>query len=528
MSHFVAYLSNCCAAAVLYCYSMSRVSILATLVLLALPSMVQAAGENDWFVPLGKPPDAPPKRISGGEGFAPLPLPATPLRRSERHRQPTPPSLFGKVIWGEQGSFTYAGAAKSTQISDWNLCPADLQHLFGKVQGQLGLQYGYDEVSLATFGGDPDKTAVLFFSGVRTLKLDPASLAKLRAYVLRGGMLCFDSVAGSPYFYDSVKELMGQAFPELAWHEIPADHPLYHMVADVNEAHYSPNVAAKRPQLEGLYVGSRIGVLLSKYGLGCGWDDHGVPLISQAAYYAPDTANAIGLNLVAYAIGYNRVGMEESKPELFGAVDEKTPTDEFVFGQIEHEGAFNVHPNSATALLAKLRTATALRVNLKREVIDAGKDDLSNLSFLYLTGLDDFHFSDKEVSALRGFLQRGGTLLINNGLGLATFDHAVRRELDRILPGSKLEPIPLTHSIFNDVVPVQTADYTPAVAMRYGAGLKTPKLEGITLNGDVRVIYSPIDLEAGWEPTEYPMALAYKSDTATPLGMDILMYAATH
>jgi len=117
--------------------------------------------------------------------------------------------------------------------------------------------------------------------------------------------------------------------------------------------------------------------------------------------------------------------------------------------------------------------------------------------------------------------------VINNGLGLSTFDQAVRRELARILPGSKLEPIPLSHSIFSDVVPVQTADYTPAVAMRYG-DLKTPRLEGITLGGDVRVIYSPIDLEAGWEPTEYPMALAYRSDTATPLGMNILMYAATH
>jgi hypothetical protein len=526
MSRFVASLCNCCATAVLY--YLVRAPILATLALLTLTQVVRGADENDWFVPLGKPPEAPPKRISGGEGTAPLPLPATPLRRSERHRQPTPPSLFGKVIWGEQGSFTYAGEEKSTQISDWNLCPADLQHLFTKVQGQLGLQYGYDEVSLATFSGDPDKTAVLFFSGTRTLKLDDASLAKLRAYVLRGGMLCFDSVAGSPYFSDSVRDLMKQAFPELAWHQIPADHPLYHMVVDVNEAHYSPNVPLHQPKLEGLYVGSRIGVLLSPYGLGCGWDDHGVPLISQAAYYMPDTASAIGLNLVAYAIGYNRVGMDESKPELFGAVDEKTPTDEFVFGQIQHEGAFNVHPNSAAALLAKLRTATALRVNLKREVIDPGKDDLSNLSFLYLTGLDDFHFSDQEVAALRGFRQRGGTLLINNGLGRATFDKAARRELDRILPGSKLEPIPLTHSIFNDVVPVQTADYTPAVAMRYGADLKTPKLEGITLNGDIRVIYSPIDLEAGWEPNEYPMALAYRSDTATPLGMDILMYAATH
>jgi len=484
------------------------------------------AGENDWFVPLGKPPEAPPKRISGGEGFPPLPLPATPLRRSERKRQPTPPALFGKVVWGEQGSFTYDTGNKAA-ISDWNLCPADLQHLFGKVQGKLGLQYGYDDVSLANFSGDPDKMAVLFFSGTRTLKLDPQAIARLRAYVLKGGMLVFDSVAGSPYFYDSAKALMQQAFPELALRVIPADHPLYHMVDDINTVHYSANVTSDKPYLEGLYVGSRIGVLISKYGLGCGWDDHGVPLLQEAAYYDPASAESIGLNLVAYAIGYNHVGMTESKPELFAAVDEKIPTDEFVFAQIEHEGAFNVHPNSATTLLSKLRTATSLRVNLKREIVDPGKDDLSNLSFLYLTGMDDFHLSDNAVTALRSFLQRNGTLLINNGLGLATFDQAVRREMARVIPGSKLEAIPLSHSLFSAVVPIQTADYTPAVAMRYGQ-LNTPKLEGITLNGDIRVIYSPIDLEAGWEATEYPMALAYRSDTATPLGMNILMYAATH
>jgi len=505
---------------------MHRAGFLAALLLVYFSQAAFGAGESDWFVPLGKPPDAPPKRISGGEGFPPLPLPATPLRRSERHRQPSPPSLFGKVIWGEQGSFTYPGG-NTTKITDWNLCPADLHRLFDKVQGKLGLQYGYDEVSLSSFSGDPDKMALLFFSGTRTLKLDPQDLAKLRAYVLKGGMLCFDSVAGSPYFYESARALMQQAFPELAWRQIPADHPLFHMVNDVNTVHYSANVASDKPQMEGLYVGSRIGVLLSKYGLGCGWDDHPVPLLQQAAYYDPPSAENIGMNLVAYVIGYNRVGMEESKPELFAAVDEKTPTDEFVFAQLEHEGAYNVHPNSATQLLSKLRTATSLRVNLKREVVDPSKDDLSNLSFLYLTGLDDFHLSDNAVTALRGFLQRNGTLLINNGLGLSTFDTAVRRELARVLPDAKLEPIPLSHSIFSDVVPVQAADYTPAVAMRYPQ-LKTPKLEGITLNGDIRVIYSPIDLEAGWETTEYPLALAYRADTATPLGMNILMYAATH
>jgi hypothetical protein len=501
-------------------------SRLAVSVIAALSVLSASAAENDWFVPLGKPPEAPPKRISGGEAFPPLPLPATPLRRTERNRTPTPPPLFGKVIWGEQGSFTYP-QGPSTKIADWNLCPADLQQLFGKVRGKLGLEYGYEEVNLATFSGDPDKMAVLFFSGTRSLKLDDKSIALLRTYILKGGMVIFDSVAGSPYFYDSARALMQKAFPEVQWRVIPQDHPMFHMVNDVKTVKYSPSVKSDKPYFEGLYIGSRIGVLISKYGLGCGWDNHEVPLLPQAGYYDVASSENLGLNIVAYAIGYHRVGMDEAKPELFASIDEKTPTDEFVFAQIEHDGSFNVHPNNAVALLSRLRTNSSLRVNLKRLVVNPAKDDLSNVSFLYLTGLDDFHLNDAAVNALRSFLQRNGTLLINNGLGLSTFDAAVRREMAKVLPTSKLEPIPPSHPIFSTVVKVQDVDYTPAVAMRYGLS-KAPKLEGISMNGDLRVIYSPIDLEAGWSESEYPMALAFRSSTAFPLGMNILMYAATH
>ena len=63
------------------------------------------ADENSWLVPLGMPPKAKPRRISGGESFPPLPLPATPLRRSERKRPPSPPKLIGKIVWGETASF---------------------------------------------------------------------------------------------------------------------------------------------------------------------------------------------------------------------------------------------------------------------------------------------------------------------------------------------------------------------------------------------------------------------------------------
>lgn len=484
------------------------------------------ADEREWFFPLGQPPKATPRRISSGEGVPPLPLPATPIRRSEHKRQPSPAKLIAKVVWGESAPFTYENGESCT-IADWNLCPADLQQLLQKTHRTLGLAYGADTVDLGTFDGDPAKIAVLFFSGTRSLKFSPRQLELLRAYTLNGGMLVFDSVAGSPYFYDAVKSALAAAFPDQALRVIPADHPFYHLACDVHRVRYPKNLDLDTPVMEGLYIGCRIGALVSKFGLGCGWDDHEVPFIAQAQYYDAASAERIGLNLVSYAIGYAAAGREEAKPELFGALDARAPTDEFVFAQIRHEGAWNVHPGAAAALLQRLRQNTALKTSLKRVPVTPGKDDLASFPFLYLSGLDDFRWDPTALAALRQFLGGAGTLFINNGLGLKTFDTAVRRELKQLLPEAKLEPLPTTHPLYRGFFTIEEVRYTPPL-LAERPGRIDPYLEGITLNGDLRVIYSPYDLEAGWEGCEHPLARGLEPESAMQVGVNVLMYAATH
>jgi Domain of unknown function (DUF4159) len=189
--------------------------ICAAIVGLCVGSALIRADEKDWFVPLGPPPPAAPRRISGGEGMPPLPLPATPLRRTERKREPAPPKLLAKVVWGETASFTYENGA-ATQISDWNLCPGDAAQLIKKASSSLGVPYGSDTVNLGAFDGDPAKIPLLLFSGSRTIKFSKNELELLRAYVLRGGMVVADNIAGSPYFYSSFRKAMEGIFPELA------------------------------------------------------------------------------------------------------------------------------------------------------------------------------------------------------------------------------------------------------------------------------------------------------------------------
>ena len=132
------------------------------------------ADENDWFVYLGNktPPKAPRKHISAAEALPPLPLPATPLRRTERKKPPQPDYLIGKVIWGESASFIDSGGQKM-KIADWNLCPSDMERFVGSARA-LDLKYHWHNVNLNDFHFDPKKLPALLFSGVRALRLSDA------------------------------------------------------------------------------------------------------------------------------------------------------------------------------------------------------------------------------------------------------------------------------------------------------------------------------------------------------------------
>ena len=506
-------------------------NLLVVIMVLLMGSQISVqADEDDWFVYLGNRslPKAPRKNISAAEALPPLPLPATPLRRTERKKPPQPDYLIGKVAWGQSASFVDSNGDKM-KIADWNLCPTDTEKFVGNARA-MDLYYHWSNISLNDFHFDPKRLPALLFSGVRTVKLSSDHVKMLREYVLKGGMVICDSIAGSPYFYKSVRQVFKEVFPECRFRVIPPDHPLYHIAVDIEKVNYPNNASSDQPFLEGMYIGSRVGVLVSRYGLGCGWNRNLERLaqLKEAAYYDEKSANEIGINLTAYIVGYAEVGALEGKPEIFALADRKAPTDEFIFAQLRHSGAWNVHPGAATELLMKLRRLTAVRVNLKRVALDAAKDDLSSHPFLYLTGLDDFKLSTQAVSALQKYLHYEGVLLINNGLGLGTFDKAVRRELARILPGAKLEQIAPEHEIYHCLFNIGKVRYSPTLVKNKPELNQQPYLLGVVIGGDLRIIYSPFDLEAGWLEAYYPLIRGYEPIWAQQLGMNIITYIMTH
>ncbi len=511
-------------------------AVLSAILLTALPALPAACAEagrgkpDDWFVKSEKPKERRPTQfVASGETRDIIPdAPGSPLSQSERKRPPSPDYLIAKVRWG-------TGAIIQDQlVEDWDLAPNDLEQ-FMRLAQDNNYMYHWSQTTLEQFSYDPKLMPAILISGVREVRFDPAQIDKLREYVLQGGTIVCDSVYGSPWFYESALGVFDEMFPESKFRVLPPDHPLYHMLVEVDEVEYHCGRDDKEPFLEGLYVGSRVGVLVSRYGLGCGWQgkmDVFDTLLSRglsAKAYSVDSARRIATNLAPYILGYNRVGEIEGRPEMFGLADQTAPTGEFVFAQVKHAGAWNAHPGAARSLLTSLQKESSIPVNLRRVAVDLAKDDLAPYPFLYLTGLDDFTLSDMQIEGLRAYVDGGGTLLINNTLGLATFHQAVMRELRRAFPGRPFGVLPVSHEVYGALHDVRRVRYTPTLRKAKGAELgDRPVLHGMEIDGKLRVIYSPYDMASGWNEIRYPLSRGYEPESAKKLGMNVIMYSMTH
>ena len=71
--------------------------------------------------------------------------------------------------------------------------------------------------------------------------------------------------------------------------------------------------------------------------------------------------------------------------------------------------------------------------------------------FIFMTGNDDFEFTETEVETLRAYLARGGAIWADSGFAghRSKFDVVFRREMRRILPGEEFQFQPLPNDTSN-------------------------------------------------------------------------------
>jgi len=484
-------------------------------------------GEEGYNIPKGpcgtKEP-APPQRRKGGESLPPLPLPATPQRRTERKRQPAPPPLIAKIQFGDVKEVqTETGLVR---YYDWNKDPGDIAVLLGLANSALNLRYTYKRGPLEAFPPDAAQYPIYYYTGSDEFRLSDAEVERLREFVRAGGTIWGDTCFGDPDFFKAFVREMAKVLPDRPFRRLDPSHPLFHCFYDVDRVEYTrqvPDAPDGEPVFFGVDLGCRTAIILSRYDLSCGWDGH----IREGAFSVhPNDARRLGVNMIAYALATHRLGLYQSTAKLYYENDERARGD-FQFAQAVIGTNWDTQTNAIGNLLKTVATKTSAEVKFVHRPVHLASDELLGYPFLYMTGHYDFALTEAEVQALRRYVQNGGFVLASPCCGSREFDKAFRREIARVFPGNGLRPLGEDHPVYHILYYIESVQYNGYVASIGEAPPPLP-LEGISFGGTTSLLYCPYGLGGGWRGFDHPFARDVAHEDALKLGVNIILYSMTH
>jgi len=411
----------------------------------------------------------------------------------------------------------------------WNNDPGDVPSLLHEASRAIGANYGRDTLTFEQLTTNPAERPVWYLSSTEQVRFSDAEIAKIREFLLNGGTLWADSCFGSRDFFESFKRELTRVFPDRKVYRLSLDHPVFHCFYEIKSIEYtfqSPDLKDGESPLWGMDIGCRTAVFLSQYGMSCGWDGHER---KGAQAVKPAGARSIGVNMVAYCLSYFRLARSNAVTKVFYE-EGLEPAGDFVFGQVSFQGNWDTHPNAIANLLKELAVNTSAEVKFQRRVVNLETSDILAYPFLYMSGHEDFRFSDREVESLRSYLNNGGFLFADSCCGRPAFDAAFRREMARVFPAAKLEAIQKDHPVFSTVFKIDLAAvvFDDYVGVLYGKTSRPPLLEGIQIAGTTPVVYSPYSLGCGWNGVEHPFCAAPKPAESLKLGVNVIAYFMTH
>lgn len=198
----------------------------------------------------------------------------------------------------------------------------------------------------------------------------------------------------------------------------------------------------------------------------------------------------------------------------------------FVPAMARHRGRWDARDSGLRRLSWELQRRTSVDVIPEARPVALDSPQLFRSPFLYLGGDGALPaLTDAEVLNLRRFLTYGGFLLAdaNDGSNGSGFDADFRREMARVLPRSRLQPLSDEHVVFKSFYLLDGAP---------GRLLTTPRLSTMQLSGRSAVIYSQNDLAGAWSRDEGG-SWAYdvtpggerQRELAFRMGINLCMYA---
>jgi hypothetical protein len=363
-------------------------------------------------------------------------------------------------------------------LEQWNSRPRDLAHVTHWMDVWYERLYNWQYMSIDHSVEELLDAPVLFMSGKVSFKLKDAEKAKLRDYVLGGGMLFGEAADGSKLFGDSFRALARELFPDLEITPLPADHAIY-------TVKYTDELAkgGKVPPLEAVRNGVRVLMLLSPKDLSCAWQTW--QMASQEKAFL--LADSITLQYV----GDMEKGLLGRGSSYMVRDLGNKPATAVTVGRLVWGGnrfSWDPEPAAWTRLDVKLRNAKQLAVTT--QPCDFTKPvDPKVVPIVHITGTKAITLEDDQKANLQKYVNDGGLIFSDAAGGNERFDESYQKLIGKLFgPLRKATP---------DFLPL-AVDAKGEVELRHYDGLprvsRKLKLLGWQKDGRWAVLHVPYDV----------------------------------
>ena len=152
------------------------------------------------------------------------------------------------------------------------------------------------------------------------------------------------------------------------------------------------------------------------------------------------------------------------------------------------------------------------------------RDKIIKYPFLFMTGENEFRFTQNQKDNLKEYINRGGFLFMEDCVidrGGDLFYKSAFDLLENVFGRNSVLKVPKSHEIFHNVFDLSDIELPYMQGQPYGA-------RGIFINNRLAIFLSSHDIHCGWCDNNCTNFGPVKYEQAIQMGINIIMYSITH
>ncbi|HPB10076.1 MAG TPA: DUF4159 domain-containing protein, partial [Kiritimatiellia bacterium] len=144
------------------------------------------------------------------------------------------------------------------------------------------------------------------------------------------------------------------------------------------------------------------------------------------------------------------------------------------------EQDWNARPNDLNNLLKSLKGMAEVDYDFEAKSFAEIDADPDQNPILYRSGHYHWSLNDEEKKKLREYLLRGGTIILNAGMGSKPFYDSAIKVLNEVFPEAPVRRLSPDHPIFHAYYSLDRVNYRPGVRSLFNGN--EPWLDGVTID----------------------------------------------